>query len=119
MIVNIYIVYELISTLFIILIRPQKINLLGTAKLTKNACIDKYKYSGYGIGFDGKETFSFHSGGFVCDVIIFEADMSFSVHVDNKKKYILIFGVGPTQGLDGTILTAEKIYSINFTKSRK
>ena len=45
--------------------------------------------------------------------------MSFSVHVDNKKKYILIFGAGPTQGLEGTILTAEKIYSISFTKSRK
>ena len=32
-----------------------------------------------------------------------------------RKKDILILGRGPTQGLDGTILTAEKIYSINFT----
>ena len=32
-----------------------------------------------------------------------------------RKKYILILGRGPTQGLDGTILTAEKMYSINFT----
>ena len=33
--------------------------------------------------------------------------MSSSVHADNKKKYILIFGEGPTQGLDGTTLTTE------------
>ena len=44
--------------------------------------------------------------------------MSSSVHVDNKKKDILVFGKGPTQGLEHT-LTAEKIYSINFTKARK
>ena len=45
--------------------------------------------------------------------------MSSSVHVDNKKHDILILGESPTQGLDGTTLTAEKKYSINFTVSRK
>ena len=34
--------------------------------------------------------------------------MSSSVYVDNKKKDILILGIGPTQGLDGTTLTVEK-----------
>ena len=34
--------------------------------------------------------------------------MSSSVHVDNKKKNILILDEGPIQGLDNTILTAEK-----------
>ena len=34
--------------------------------------------------------------------------MSSSVYVDNKKKDILILGEGPTQGLDGTTLNAEK-----------
>ena len=43
--------------------------------------------------------------------------MSSSVHVDDKKKDILVRGEGPTQGLDGTTLTTEKKYSINFTKS--
>ena len=51
--------------------------------------------------------------------MIFGADMSSSVHVDYKKKDILILGEGPTQGLDGTTLTAEKKYSINFTKHNK
>ena len=45
--------------------------------------------------------------------------MSSSVHVDNKKKSILILGEGPTQRLDGTTLTAEKLYSINFTENNK
>ena len=45
--------------------------------------------------------------------------MSSSVHVDNKKKDILILGEDPTQGLDGTTLTAEKKYSINFTENHK
>ena len=34
--------------------------------------------------------------------------MSSSVHVDNKKKDILILGEVSTQGLDDTTLTADK-----------
>ena len=49
--------------------------LFDAVGLTKNADIDKYSYSGYGIGF----------------------------------------GKGPTQGLAEHLLTAEKMYSINFT----
>ena len=33
--------------------------------------------------------------------------MSSSVHVDNKRKDILVFGDGPTQRLDDTTLTAK------------
>ena len=40
--------------------------------------------------------------------------MSSSVHIENKKKGILILGKGPTQTLDDTMLTAEAQYSINF-----
>ena len=36
--------------------------------------------------------------------------MSSSVHIDNKKKDILILGSGPTQGLDDTTLIAEAQY---------
>ena len=41
--------------------------------------------------------------------------MSSSSHIDNKKKDILIFGKYPTQGLEHRV-TAEKMYSIKFTK---
>ena len=57
--------------------------------MTKNADIDNYGYSGYGIGFDRGSSFSVSNSGFSQNVIIFGVDMSSSVHVDNKKKYIL------------------------------
>ena len=41
------------------------------------------------------------------------------MHIDNKNKDILIFGEGSTQGLDGTTLTAEAKYPINFKQSGK
>ena len=44
--------------------------------------------------------------------------MSFSAHIDNKKKDILVLGKGATQGLEHT-LTVEKMYSINFTVAKK
>ena len=44
--------------------------------------------------------------------------MSSSTHIDNKKKDILVLGRGPTQGLESA-LTAEKMYSINFTVTKK
>ena len=40
------------------------------------------------------------------NVIIFGADMGSSVHIDNKRKEVLILGEGPTQELDDTTLTA-------------
>ena len=91
--------------------------MFGEVTLTKNADIDKYGYSGYGIGFDRKSSFSLPCGGFGQNVLIFRVDMSSSVHVDNKKKYMLVIAKGPTQGLEHT-LTAEKMYSINFTVTR-
>ena len=86
--------------------------------MNKNADINKYRYSGYGIGFDRKSSFSFPGGGFGQNVLIFGVDMSSSAHIDNKKKDILVLGKGPTQGLEHT-LTAEKMYSINFTVTKK
>ena len=44
--------------------------------------------------------------------------MSSSPRIDNNKKDILVLGWDPTQGLEHT-LTAEKMYSINFTEKIK
>ena len=115
-IVNIYIFYELSSNLNNFDFALENC-LFGTVKLTKNPDIYKYKYSGYDIEFDLHGTFLFPSGKFAQNVIIFGVDMSSSVHVDNKKKDILILGEGPMQGSDGTALTTEIKYSINFTVS--
>ena len=45
--------------------------------------------------------------------------MSSSFHVDNKKKENLIHGKDPTQALGKHSLTAENMYSVNFTVTRK
>ena len=86
--------------------------------MTKNADVDWYGHSDYGIGFDRRSCFSFPGGGFGQNVLIFGVDMSFSTHIDNNKKDILVVRKGPTQGLEHT-LTAEKMYSINVTVTKK
>ena len=93
-----------------------KNSLFGAFKLTKNADNDKYKYFGYGIEFDGKGSFLHPSREDGKNVIIFGANMSFSLHIDNKKKDILILGKGSIQELGEHSLSAEKMYSIAFTK---
>ena len=60
----------------------------------------------------------FPGGGFGRNVLIFGVDMSSSAHIENKKKDILVLRKGPTQGLENT-LTAGKMYSINFTLTKK
>ena len=60
--------------------------LFGAITLTKHVNIDRYGYSGYGIGFDRKGNFSFSLGGYIQSVLVFGVDMSFSAHIDNKKK---------------------------------
>ena len=93
--------------------------LFGSVKLTKNADLDKCKYTSYGIGFDSRSEFLLTDGNYRKNVIIFRADMSSSVHVDNKGTDTLILGEGPTQGLVDTTLTAEAKCPINFSQSGK
>ena len=64
----------------------------GAVKLTKNADISKYKYSGYGIGLDGKVAFSHPSDGFGNNAINFGVDASSSVLLITRKKifYFLV-----------------------------
>ena len=85
--VNIYIVYEITRYNPISSYSTLGNCLFGSVKITefKNPDIDKYKYSGYGIGFDRKRSFSF-ANGFAQNVIIFGANMSSSVHADSKTK---------------------------------
>ena len=45
--------------------------------------------------------------------------MSSSLHIDNKKKYILILSKSSTQGLNDTTLAIEAEYSTNFSRSNK
>ena len=85
-VVNIYIVYELAASSSHDSDPTIKNCLFGAVTLTKNADIEKYKYSVYGTGFDRRSSFSFPSCGFGLNMLIFGADMSTSIHIGNKKK---------------------------------
>ena len=116
-IVNIYIIYDLDSNLNNF--DPTLQNcLFGAINLTKNSDIDKYQYSGYGIGFDSKGTFSHPTGSFGQNSIIFGADMSSSTHATNIANNILVLGKDFIQGINNTTIYAEKMYSINFSATR-
>ena len=85
-IVNIYIVHELGASSSHINDPALKNCLFGAVTLTESIDIDKYGYSGYGIGFDRRSSFSFPSGRFGQNILICGVDMSSSSHIDNKKK---------------------------------
>ena len=117
-VVHIYIVYELGVSSSHNNYPTLKNCLFGAVTLTENTDIDKYEYSGYGTGFDRRSSFSFPSGGSGQNVLISRIEMSFSAHIDNKKKDISVLVIGPIQGLERT-LVAVKMYSINLTVKKK
>ena len=112
-IVNIYIAYELGASSSHNNDPTLKNSLFGAVTLNKNADIDKYGYSGYGIGFHRRSSFSFPGGGFGQNVLIF-----LLLVLVIRKKDILVLGKGPRQGLKHT-LTSEKMYSINFAVTKR
>ena len=92
--------------------------MFGAVSLTKNADIDKCKYSGYGIGFDKHREFSFGNGlGKNC--IIFGADLSSSSHANNKKNKVLVLRKDFVQGINGITIYAEKWYKSILLKKIK
>ena len=100
--VNICIVYEISKDININDYPTLESCLFGAVTLTKNADINKYKYSRYGTGFDRHRSFSFPGSGFRQNFIIFGVDLCSSTKIDNRTKDILILGKDPTQGLEHT-----------------
>ena len=117
--VNIYIVYEIIKNYNISSYPTLEKNFFGAVNLIEHTDIYQNKNSGYGIGFDKKGEFSFGSNGSGRNIISFRADMSNSVHSNNRTKNILVLDTYFIQGLDKTTIYAEKLYSISFTKTNK
>ena len=122
-VINIYIVYKLDpiassrDTTFTI-----QNALFGAMQIAKNADNSKYNYKGYGICFDERNVFghTITEGGFTHttdarNVLIFGADMSFSVHATNRANNIYVMGTGITQGIHDTTLYAEKNFYRNLT----
>ena len=90
--------------------------LFGSVNLTDNADLDKYKYSGYIMGFDSRSEVSFTDG---CNVILFGISLSSSVHINNKNEDILILNEAETQEFDDTTLTIEANHPISYRQPRK
>ena len=68
------------------------------------------------VGFDTRGSFSLpDSSGSGKNVIVFVVEMSSTAFVVD----ILILSKSPMQGLDDTLFTAEKEYTINFTEQHK
>ena len=76
-------------------------SLFGPFELTKNADPEKCKYSTYYWIWCTWNVSLSNGIGFGKNVILFGADVSSLVHIDNKKKFILIY-----LSLDDAILTA-------------
>ena len=123
-VVNIYIVYELdplAST-------REKVftiqnSLFVAMQITINATDNsKNNYKGYGICFDERSEFghTITAGGRAHttdarNILIFGADMSFSVHATNRANHIYLKGTALTQGINDTTIYAEKNFYRNFT----
>ena len=115
-ILNIYIVYDLDSNLNNFDPILEKC-LFGSIKITKNSDIDKYKFSGYGLGFFSKGVFSHPTGSFGNNAVIFGVNTSGSIHASNRANNILVLGKSLTQ-INNTTISAEKLYSINFSATK-
>ena len=126
-VINIYIVYKLDpiassrDTTFTI-----ENALFGAMQIAKNADNSKNNYKGYGICFDERNEFghTITEGGRAHttdarNVLIFGADMSFSVHATNRANHIYVMVTGLTQGIHDTTLYAEKNFYRKFTDLSK
>ena len=91
--------------------------LFGAMEITRNGDTSNYDYQGYGICFDERSQFghTITEGGRAHttngrNILIFGADMSFSVHKTNRENHIYVMGDGFTQGIHDTTLYVEKNY---------
>ena len=114
---NAYIVYDLDNWPKVSFRNFTLKKLFGATNIVKNSDKEKYKYSGYGIAFDGKGSWNF-GDDFARNVVIFGIDSNSSSHTDNQKNDFLILGESDTFGINGGFVTSEKNFSISFSKAK-
>ena len=115
-VVNIYVVYKLDTKSNT---RNTDYTIQNALKITKNTDISKNKSEGYGICFGEGGTFTKGNIANGKNGIIFRADMSFSIHANNRANNIYVLGYFLVQGINDTSIYAEKLYSKNFTEPNK
>ena len=108
-VIKIYLVYELKNRRISNPDFTVQNALFGAAKITKDVDTSNYKYSGYGICFDGKSDFSIGNITSGKNVIIF-----FSSHANNRANNIYVLDKDFIQAINATTIYAEKNYKHNF-----
>ena len=78
--------------------------------------IKKHVYNGYEITSDSAGSLNFNNE-FTRNVISFGVDNSSSSYSDNRKNNFLILGEGPTYGINGSFVSPEKKFNINFSEA--
>ena len=86
--------------------------------IVKHSDEEKYVYSGHGIAFDGKGSWSFNDD-FARNVIIFGVDSSSSSHTDNLKDDCLVLVEGDTFSSDGGFGALEKKLLLILVKQKQ
>ena len=97
--------------------------LFGAMKITKNTDSSNNNCTKYGLCFDegGEFGHAVRQGNFnrvtnAKNVIIFGVDTSSSIHATNRANNIYVMGKELIQGINGTIIYAEKLFHNNFTE---
>ena len=93
--------------------------IFGAVKITKDVNTSHYKYSGYGLCFDGNSSFSFGNSLGAQNTIIVGCDMCLSSHANNRVNKIYVLVKYFIQGINGTTIYAEKKYKADFTQQNK
>ena len=91
--------------------------MFGATNIAKNNDNSKYVYGCCGIAYDEAGSWSF-GNDFCRNVLIFGVDNSSSSQIDNLKNNYLVLGERPTDDISGSVGTAEKMVSINFSKDK-
>ena len=89
------------------------------ATIVKNSDEEKFVYSGYGISFDGKGSWSL-GNDYAKNVVNFGVDNSLSSYTSsyNQGNDISVLGEGNTFGINGKFGAPEKNFTINFSKAK-
>ena len=73
-------------------------------------------YSGYGITFDSAGSWSFNNE-IPRNIEIFDVANNSWSHTGSNKNNFLVLGEGPTCGINGSLGSLQKKYSINVSKA--
>ena len=89
--------------------------LFGSVKLTKHADLDKYEYTGYGIGFDSPSEFLFTEGSYGSKI---EVEAKYPINfTESGKRFVLSLHYNRSNSF--LFVNATKLYQFKAKNSEK